>query len=97
MSYIRCFDNYSSPYYRPSENLRGLFKNLVVQPFEDQLRTSSWINLVKNTNFKYHREEILDQGRTNFGEWHGGFSPKEISIESLLQVIKEAKQPTQIR
>lgn len=77
MSYIRCSDNYSSPYYIPTENLQGLFKNLVVQPFEERPRTLPWINLVKNKDFKYHREEILDQGRTNFDEWHEGLSPKD--------------------
>ncbi len=41
MSYIRCFDNYSSPYYVPAKNLRGLFKDLVIQPFEDHPRTTS--------------------------------------------------------
>ena len=66
MSYIRCFDNYSSPYYIPTENLRSLFKNLVVQPFEDHPRTSSWINLVTNKDYEYHRKVILDQGRANF-------------------------------
>ena len=77
MSYIRCSDNYSSPYYIPTENLQGLFKDQVVQPFENHPRTTSWINLVKNTDFKYHREEILYQGRTNFNDWHDGLSPKD--------------------
>ena len=77
MSYIRCSDNYSSSYYIPTENLRGLFKDLVVQPFEDRPRTLSWINLVKNKDFKHHREEILDQGRANFGVWQEGLSPKD--------------------
>ena len=77
MSYIRCSDNYSSPYYIPTENLRGLFKDRVVQPFEDHLRTTSWINLVKNKDFEYHTKKILDQGRTNFGVWYEGLSPKD--------------------
>ena len=34
--------------------------------------------MVKNKDFKYHTERILDKGRTNFGEWHEGrFSPKD--------------------
>ncbi len=41
MSYIRYFDNYSSPYYVPTENLQGLFTDQVVQPFE---AISSWRN-----------------------------------------------------
>ena len=77
MSYIRCFDNYSSPYYIPTENLRGLFNDLVVQPFEDRPRTSSWINLVKNKDYQYHTVAILGRGRTNFSEWHDGLSPKD--------------------
>ncbi len=77
MSYIRCFDNHSSPYYIPAKNLRGLFKDLVVQPFEDHPRTSSWINLVKNRDFQYHREKILDQGRTNFDVPFTEFSPQD--------------------
>ena len=77
MSYIRCSDDYSSSYYIPTKSLRGLFKDLVVQPFEDRPRTLSWINLVKNKDFKHHREEILDQGRTNFGVWQEGLSPKD--------------------
>ena len=77
MSYIRCFDNYSSPYYIPTENLRGLFKDQIVQPFEDRPRTSSWINLVKNKDYQYHTVEILGRGRTNFSEWHDGLSPKD--------------------
>ena len=77
MSYIRCFDNYSPPYYVPTGNLQGLFNDLVVQPFEDHPRTTAWINLVKNKDSNYHRVEILHQGRTNFNEWHEGLSPKD--------------------
>ena len=74
MSYIRCFDNYSSPYYTPTKSLQGLFKDLVVQPFE---AISSWRNQVENTDFEYHRKVIIDQGRANFREWHEGLSPKD--------------------
>ncbi len=78
MSYIRCSDNHSSPYYIPAKNLRGLFKDLAVQPFENHPRTSSWINLVKNKDSNYHRVEILDQGRANFSEWHEGLPQKTV-------------------
>lgn len=74
MSYIRCSDNYSSPYYTPTENLQGLFKDQVVQPFE---AISSWRNQVENTDFEYHRKVILDQGRTNFDVPFAGLSPKD--------------------
>ena len=77
MSYIRCSDNHSSPYYIPAKNLRGLFKDLAVQPFEDHPRTTAWINLIKNKDSNYHRVEILDQGRTNFRDWEEGLSPKD--------------------
>ncbi len=74
MSYIRCSDDYSSSYYIPTKSLRGLFKDLVVQPFED---LSSWRNQVENTDFNYHREEILDRGRTNFDVPRAGLSPQD--------------------
>ncbi len=74
MSYIRCFDNYSSPYYVPTENLQGLFTDQAVQPFE---AISSWRNQVENTDFDYHRKVILDQGRTNFDVPFAGLSPKD--------------------
>ena len=60
MSYIRCYDNYNSSYYTPTKSLQDLFKDLVVQPFENHPRTTAWINLVKNKDFKYHTEKILD-------------------------------------
>ena len=74
MSYIRCSDDYSSSYYIPTKSLRGLFKDLVVQPFEN---LSSWRNQVENTDFNYHREEILDRGRTNFDVPRAGLSPQD--------------------
>ena len=74
MSYIRCFDNYSFPHYVPTENLQG---SSPVQPFEDRPRTSSWINLVKNRDFQYHREKILDHGRTNFDVPYAELSPQD--------------------
>ncbi len=77
MSYIRCSNNHSSPYYIPTENLRSLFKDLVVQPFENHQHTLSWINLVKNRDFQYHREKILDHGRTNFDVPYAELSPQD--------------------
>ncbi len=77
MSYIRCSNNHNSPYYIPTENLQGLLNDLVVQPFENHPRTTSWISLVKNKDSNYHRVEILGRGQTNFSEWQEGLSPQD--------------------
>ena len=75
MSYIiRYHDNY----YVPSENLSELFKKLVVKPFEDpDPLTQAWVDHVRSKDFKYHRETILEQGRTNFDEPSRGLTSKE--------------------
>ena len=75
MSYVICHhDNY----YTPSENLWELFKDIVVKPFEDpDPLTEAWVDHVKNKDFKYHRETILEQGRTNFDEPFEGLTPKD--------------------
>lgn len=75
MSYIHC---YNDNYYKPSESLSELFKELVVKPFEDpEPLTQAWIDHVRNRNFGYHRETILKQGRTNFDESSEGLTLKE--------------------
>lgn len=75
MSYIH---RYNDNYYKPCESLSELFKELVVKPFEDpdQL-TQAWVDHVRNRDFKYHRETILEQGRTNFDESFEGLTSKE--------------------
>ncbi len=75
MSYIYCpYDNY----YKPSESLSKLFKELVVKPFEDpDSLTQAWIDHVINKNPEYHREMILEQGRTNFDEPFEGLTSED--------------------
>lgn len=75
MAYIH---RYNDNYYKPNESLQTLFEELVVQPFEnpDPL-TQAWIDHVRNRDFKYHRETILEQGRTNFDEPFEGLTSKE--------------------
>ena len=74
MSYIHCTDG---NYYTPSENLRGLFENLVVQPFENHPHTPHWEYHVKNRPSGYHRQRILDRGVTDFREGFEGLSPED--------------------
>lgn len=75
MSYIRRYDD---DYYTPSESLSELFKELVVKPFEDpDPLTQAWVDHVRHRDFKYHRETILEQGRTNFDESFKGLTSKE--------------------
>ena len=75
MPYI---DRYNDNYYKPSESLSELFKELVVKPFEDpDSLTQAWIDHVRNRDFEYHRETILEQGRTNFDEPFEGLTSKE--------------------
>ena len=74
MSYIHCpYDNY----YKSGESLHRLFENLVVRPFERHPQTQPWATHVRNTNFTYHREKILEQGRTNFDEYFEGLTSKD--------------------
>ncbi len=74
MSYIHC---YNDDYYKPGENLRRLFENLVVRPFERHPRTQPWVEYVVNTNHTYHREEILKRGRANFSEPYNELSSED--------------------
>ena len=75
MSYVIC---HHGNYYTPSENLSGLFKDIVVKPFEDpDPLTVAWVDHVRNTDFEYHRETILERGRTNFDEPFEGLTPKD--------------------
>ena len=74
MSYIRC---YNDNYYKPSESLQALFEKQVTQPFENHPWTQPWIDHVRNTNFTYHRETILERGRTNFSKHFNGLTPED--------------------
>lgn len=65
MSYIHCsYDNH----YKPSEHLKNLFEELIVQPFEHDLPTLS--EDVKNNRIYYWEDiaRILKQGQSNFDE-----------------------------
>lgn len=74
MSYIHC---HHDGYCTPSESLQGLLEELVVRPFEEREATQSWVEHVRKRNDKYHRIEILDQGRTNFDEEFWGLTPED--------------------
>ena len=65
MSYILC---YNDNYYKPSESLEGLFKNLIIQPFEHNLPELA--RDVRNRRPKYWEDiaRILEQGQNNFDE-----------------------------
>ena len=65
--------------YTFSENLQRLFEDLVKQPFENHPPTRAWEAQVRDRNrdANYHREIILDQGRTNFDEPFNGLSPAD--------------------
>ena len=65
MSYIHCpYDNY----YEPSKNLKNLFEEIIIQPFEHDLPTLS--EDVKNNRIYYWEDiaRILKQGQSNFDE-----------------------------
>lgn len=77
MSYIHC--RHDDGYCTPSESLRGLFEVLVVRPFHerDQSPTQPWVEHVINRDVRYHREVILDQGRTNFDKEFGSLTSED--------------------
>ena len=65
MPYIHCpYDNY----YEPSESLKNLFEDLIVQPFAHDLPALS--EDVKNNRIYYWEDiaRILKQGQSNFDE-----------------------------
>ena len=63
--------------YTFSENLQRLLTDLVRHPFENHPPTSAWEGEVRNRNERYHREAILERGRTNFDEPFNGLSPED--------------------
>ena len=65
MSYIHCHNN---NYYKPSENLKNLFEELVTQPFKRNLPALA--EEVKNNRIYYWEDiaRILRQGQSNFDE-----------------------------
>ena len=85
MPYIHRYDDH---YYKPSKNLQILFQSQVVQPFEDpEPLTQAWIDHVRNRDFRYHRETILKQGRTNFDEPSEGLTSKKKVLIYCLHYI----------
>ena len=63
--------------YRFGENLSALFEDLVIRPFQNHASTSAWEAEVRNKDLTYHREVILEQGRTDFSEAYNGLSPRD--------------------
>lgn len=74
MSYIQCDDVNN---YKPSENLKNLFEELVIQPFNNHPPTQAWVTEVKNKNNVYHRKTILKRGRADFDMPFNGLSPED--------------------
>ena len=68
--------HHSGNRYTFSENLQRLFTDLIRHPFENHPPTPAWQNEVRNRNATYHRDVILDRGRTNFDEPFNGLSPE---------------------
>ncbi len=85
MPYIH---RHNDNYYKPSESLSELFRELVVKPFEDpDPPTQAWADHVRNRDFEYHRKTILERGRTNFDESFEGLTPKEKVLLYCLHYI----------
>lgn len=63
--------------YPYSEDLQKFFEDVIKQPFENHLPTPAWEAEVRDKDHAYHREVILDQGRTNFDEPFNGLSPED--------------------
>ena len=74
MCYIQ---QHSRNKYTFSENLQGLFEDLVKRPFENHLPTPAWEDQVRNRDANHHGKKILDQGRTNFDAPYNGLSPED--------------------
>ena len=77
MSYINC---YHGNYYELGENLSHLFEDLVVHPFEEHPLSQPWVEHVVNTDYEYHRKDILQQGSANFSEGFNGLLPKDMVL-----------------
>lgn len=63
--------------YTYAGNLQRLFQDIVRNPFENHPPTPAWESEVRNRDHTYHRENILDQGRTNFDEQFNGLTPED--------------------
>lgn len=74
MSYIHRFN---VNHYRPCENLKNLFEELVIQPYNNHPSTQAWKTEVINKEEEYHRKTILDRGRTDFDMPFNGLSPED--------------------
>ena len=82
MSYIHCSND---NYYKPSESLKNLFEELVIQPFKRYLPIlAEDLEERRFGKLNYQRKVMLEQGRTNFDEPFEGFSPEgKVSFYSL--------------
>ncbi len=74
MSYIHRFN---VNHYRPCENLKNLFEELVIQPYNNHPPTQAWKDVVSSKDTDYHRYTILDRVRTDFDEPFNGLSPED--------------------
>lgn len=63
--------------YSPSEYLKDLFDELIIQPYKNHPQTQAWDTQVRNKKDDYHRVTILERGRTNFDEPYSGLSPED--------------------
>lgn len=54
-----------------------MFEDLGTQPFENHPPTLAWQKEVRDRDERYHRETILDRGRTNFDAPFNGLSPED--------------------
>ncbi|MCX6048425.1 MAG: hypothetical protein NT075_25255 [Chloroflexi bacterium] len=69
--------------YELRNNLKRLFTDLVVTPFNEHSKTPMWqaevIDFIDEGDKvrKYHREVILDQGRTDFSSTEGKLPPAD--------------------
>ena len=72
-----CYIHYSGNRYTFSKSLQRLFEDLVRRPFENHPPTSAWEREVRSRNATYHRDVILDRGRTDFDAPFNGLSPED--------------------
>ena len=74
MSYIQCFNVNN---YKPSDSLKNLFEELIIQPFNNHSPNQAWETTVRCKDKDYHRKSILDRGRTDFDALFNGLSPED--------------------
>ncbi len=69
--------HHSGNQYTYGENLQHLFTDIARDPYKNHPRTRAWLDEVVKKNGDYHREDILDRGRTNFDKLFNGLSPED--------------------